>query len=136
MFESVCEKCESRIFLDNLATAESYNKETSIIIDEDGKPTIDFFPDYVVLQCPRCGTKIRKSFDEVIRSLKYDFLTALIKLRQLDSYENLDRSKLREESGVSYCGMCPGPFEGDGYCLNDLKDQCIVRRTALIKDYE
>lgn len=133
MFEENCKNCQSPVFLDNLATANSYNKETPIIIDEEGNPTINNLPDYVIMECPKCGTRVKKSFEQLIIELKYMFLKSLITIRQMDSYENIDRTQLREESGMSYCGMCPGPFDADGYCLNDLMKQCIVRKACLLK---
>jgi len=121
------------MIIDTLVTATSYNKDTVIVIDEDGNVTIDNTPNYVVFKCYNCGNQEKKSFEEIIKDFKTTFVNALIRTRQLDSYENLDRSLLKEESGMSYCGMCPGPFEADGYCLNDLKEQCIVRKFCLDK---
>lgn len=136
MLEDVCKKCGSSVFLDILATAQEYNKETSIVIDEDGNPTKDFLPDYVIFACPKCKNRFKRSFDDLISILKGFILKSLISIRHMDSYKNVDRKLLREESGMSYCGMCPGPFEADGYCLNDLKNQCIVRKVCLTRKDE
>lgn len=131
MIEDVCKKCGGSVFLDILATAQEYNKETSIIIDEDGNPTKEFLPEYIVFVCPKCNTHFRRSLDDVISILKDYLLKSLISIRSMSFHQNVDRRLLREESGMSYCGICPGPFEADGYCLNDLKKQCVVRKACL-----
>lgn len=128
MFESTCKECGNHIFLDILSTAMSYNNETTILIDTEGNPTIENLPNYAILDCPRCGNREKKTFDELIALLKEVILKSMLTTRQVDSYEGIDKSKLREESGMSYCGMCPGPFDADGYCLNDLQKQCIIRK--------
>lgn len=135
MLIDVCKKCGSSIFLDILATAHEHNKETSIVIDEDGNLTKEFLPDYVVFACPKCGMRFKRSFNELVSIIKDYILKSLISIRSADSYKNVNKKLLREDSGMSYCGICPGPFEADGYCLNDLKKQCIVRKDCLtIKD--
>lgn len=135
MLTDVCKKCGSSIFLDILATAQEHNKETSIVIDEDGNPTKEFLSDYVVFACPKCGTRFKRPFSELVSIIKDYILKSLISIRSLDSYKNVNKKLLREDSGMSYCGICPGPFEADGYCLNDLKKQCAVRKACLtIKD--
>ena len=135
MLIDVCKKCGGSVFLDTLATAQEYNKETSIIIDENGDPTKEFLPEYMVFVCPKCNTRFKRTFDDMVLLLKDHVLGFLISIRNADSYKNVNRKLLREESGMSYCGMCPGPFEADGYCLNDLKNQCIIRKACLtIKD--
>jgi len=131
MFEYKCEKCGGLLIDDILATAQFYDKETSILIDEDGNGQPGLLPDYMIFRCQKCGYKEKRSFEQVKLDLKLTYLHALLRTRQLDAYEGLDRSNLKEENGMSYCGICPGPVEGDGYCYNDIKAQCAVRGLSL-----
>lgn len=133
MFEGECTQCPGRLVLDTLVSAMAYNKDTSLIIDEEGELMPDNAPDYLVLKCHRCGNTIKQSFEETINEFKLSALRVISEVRNVEAYENMDKTSLREESGMSYCGICPGPFEGDGYCLNDIKDRCIVREAYLDK---
>lgn len=131
MSENICKKCGNRMVIDNLATAQSYNKDTGEIIDEAGNITTINTPDYVILKCMRCGNVLKKSFAELILDFKISFVQALIDIRKFGINTNLSNVPIREEKGMSYCGYCPGPFDGDGYCLNDLKNSCVVRKFCI-----
>lgn len=134
MFENICKKCENRMVIDITMTARSYNKDTGKIINEEGDAVICNMPDYVILRCIKCNNMVKRSIEDLINEFKFSFMRALIDVRQIDANNNLDTSILREESGLSYCGYCPGPFEADGYCLNDVKEQCVVRKSCIDRE--
>lgn len=131
MSENFCKRCNFRLVIDNLATAQAYNKDTGKIIDKDGNIILDNAPDYVILKCMRCGTIVKKSFEELLFDYKMSFLQALVDVRRFGINTDLSNVSLREESGMSYCGYCPGIFDGDGYCLNDMKNKCVVRKFCI-----
>ena len=83
-------------------------------------------PDYLIFSCPKCGYFEKKSFDELKEVLKLSVLQSLLDLRQEIAYKNIDRSKISEENGISYCGLCYGLLDGDGYCYNDVISQCPI----------
>lgn len=134
MSKNKCKKCGHRMVIDNLATAQSYNKDTGKIVDKNGDITVANTPDYVILKCMFCGTFVKKSFDELVTDFKTSFVQALLDIRKLSSNTKLGKVIFREESGMSYCGYCAGPFDGDGYCLNDKKAHCVVRKLCIDRE--
>lgn len=134
MFSSSCTKCNGKMIIDTLATVHFYDINTDLIIDKDGKPTIEYLPNVIILRCQKCGYQVTKSFIEIINEMKFFFLKILSTNRQLNLDKGIDKSILKEESGMSYCGMCPGPFDGDGYCLNDMKKLCGIRKACIARN--
>jgi len=134
MFSTTCEKCNGRMVMDTLATVTFYNKETTVLIDKDGNPSIKYLPDAVVLKCQKCNYIVVKQFDTLINDLKQFFLNSLLTFRKSNILRFENTPILNEENGLSYCGICPGPFDGDGYCLNDLKKSCAIRKLHVEKD--
>jgi len=126
MYSSRCDKCGQYMLINYILTSELLSSELAILINEDGTKNIDGFSNNVIMVCPYCRHTKYSNFDKLVSEFKYEIMNKLLKRRESDSHKRLDKTKLKEENGVSYCGMCEGPF-GDGYCYNDLKAQCIVR---------
>lgn len=133
MFSSKCKKCDGRLANDILITAKSYSKDVGVLIDKDGNSDISLLPEYLVFSCPKCGYIEKVTFVDVQNVLKESFMRALLRARNEEVYIELDKSKILEENGINYCGICPGVLEGDGYCYNDVISQCKVRKLHLHK---
>jgi len=133
MIETKCKKCGFRLALDIFHTAKKYNLDVDILINEDGKLALENLPDYYIFVCGKCGNTKKYSFEEVQLKFKTIVIETILNSRQQDSYMYLDSSKIQEENGISYCGMCLGPFDENGYCYNDIKLQCSVRKDYLKK---
>jgi hypothetical protein len=89
-------------------------------------------PKYMVFSCIKCGFRRRVSFEDYFRSRQETVLKTLGKIRSDSCVRTLDHSiKYSEDSGVLFCGLCPGLFDGDGMCTNDVINNCFVRKRLL-----
>ena len=113
MFASQCKECDGRLVIDILLTARRYDLDTGILINEDGVKDVKVLPDYLIFSCSKCGYSEKRSFEELKEILKLDILQMLLSVRQKAVYKNIDRSKILEENGISYCGLCYGVLDGD-----------------------
>ena len=127
MLSTKCEKCGYRLVNNVLETVKCYDLDINEIITMDGEVDINLLPDYLCLTCNRCGNIKKISFEELKILLKNSCMRLLIDLRVEKAYSSIDKTKVAEENGISYCGICPGPLEGDGYCYKDVISQCAVR---------
>lgn len=126
-----CSKCNIMMQEDTMATAVTYDDEIKYIINDKGELDTEHSPAYIIFSCPICGQTKKFSFEELFRVRQELILQIVARIRVEASISSLDKRDLKEESGMSYCGICPGFFDGDGYCNNDIKSVCVTRRKVL-----
>jgi len=133
MFSNKCKKCGGMLIMDTLATVRLYHLSVDIIIDEEKEISdIDLLPEYLVFLCHKCGYSEKRTFEDIRIDLKTTLMQKILKLRQQESYKLIDKSKIHEENGISFCGICEGHSGcDDGYCYNDMLPQCIIRKTHI-----
>ncbi len=132
MIDLVCSKCDGDIYENALATTFEYNKDIKVLMSENGELDVKMAPKYMMFACPKCGFTRKISFDDYITSKQTVVLETLGKLRSDSSVRTLDPSlKYSEDSGLAFCGVCPGLFDGDGICTNDVIAGCAIRRRIL-----
>ena len=132
MFSFKCEKCGNRMVNDAFITVKNYDFDVDAIINKEGKADTNLLPDYLVFICKRCGNMEKTTFEEVQLRLKESFMKILLRVRFEEASLSVDKSKILEENGIDYCGKCPGPLDGDGYCFKDVKLQCIINKRKYI----
>lgn len=132
MMDLICSKCDSTLYENTLATTFEYNKDMKLLMLIDGKIDIMSAPRYMVYACVKCGFTRKISFDDYFISRQEIALKTLGKLRADSSIQTLDPSlKYSDDSGLTFCGVCPGLFDGDGMCTNDVIAGCAIRSRIL-----
>jgi|AntAceMinimDraft_10_1070366.scaffolds.fasta_scaffold305920_1 predicted nucleic-acid-binding Zn-ribbon protein len=133
MLDLSCSKCGGTLYENSIATTFEYNKDIQIMMTVDGEIDIKNAPKYMVFACVNCGFTRKISFDDYFISRQEVALKNLGRMRSDSCVQTLDHSskKYSEDSGLSFCGLCPGIFDGDGMCTNDVMAGCFVRRRLL-----
>jgi len=132
MVDLICSKCGGDLYENSLATTFEYNKDIDLLMSEDGEIDIKLAPKYMVFACIKCGFVRRVYFEDYFISRQKIALKTLAKMRSDASAYNLDHTlKYSEDSGLTFCGICPGLFDGDGCCTNDVIAGCPVRRKII-----
>jgi predicted nucleic-acid-binding Zn-ribbon protein len=132
MKDMVCPKCGNDLYENSMDTVFEYNKDIKLLMCEDGNLEVENAPKYMVFSCIKCGFRRRVSFEDYFRSRQETVLKTLGKIRSDSCVRTLDHSiKYSEDSGVLFCGLCPGLFDGDGMCTNDVINNCFVRKRLL-----
>ena len=132
MKDLVCPECNNELYENSMDTVFEYNKDIKLLMCEDGGLDIESAPKYMVFSCIKCGFRRRVSFEDYFRSRQEIVLKTLGKIRSDSCVRTLDHSiKYSEDSGVTFCGLCPGLFDGDGMCTNDVIKNCFVRKRLL-----
>lgn len=126
-----CSKCNIPMQESTMAAAIAYNNEMKYLISSKGLFDTEHAPNYIIFSCPKCKQSKKLSFEEYFKSRQEIILKAVASLRAEASVSTLDKRDLKEESGMGYCGVCPGFFDGDGYCNKDIMKVCTVRRKVL-----
>lgn len=127
----VCEKCGNMLLENNIAAAKEYNKDIKLLVQKDGKPSLKTLPKYFIFLCPVCANIKKISFEDYFISRQQSVLDIVLDLRLSTSMLTLDRRNISEDSVFAYCGVCKGPYDGDGYCKEDVMAICEVRRRIL-----
>jgi len=128
----VCKKCGELMYESALATTFAYHDELDIIMTNDGKLDIDSAPKYMVYSCVKCKSTHKVYFEDYFRARQELALTTLGKMRSDTCITSLDNSiTYSEDSGVEFCGICPGIFDGDGVCTMDVIKNCTIRSFIL-----
>lgn len=127
----VCNKCGNRLLENNIAAAKAYNKDINFLLQKNGDLSLETSPKYFIFLCPVCANTKKVLFEEYFISRQKSVLDIVLDLRLSTSMLTLDRRNLSEESSFAYCGICRGPYDGDGYCKEDVMAVCEVRRKIL-----
>ena len=136
MLDLICSKCDSELYENSLATTFEYNKDIKVLMTKDGEIDIKSAPSYMVFACNKCGFTRKIYFEDYFSSRQEIALKNLGDIRADSCVHTLDHSTTTysEDSGLTFCGLCPGIFDGDGMCTNDVIDNCFVRRRLLEDD--
>lgn len=125
MFEGVpCSKCEKGLLIfDEVITLRLYNstkKYEFVSIEELVEKSINKKIGFV---CKECGSEEYLDYKEWSDKVRLH-LTKKVLVHRSNILLARYRSKGVDEShGISYCGGCFG-YSGDGWCLNDIINQC------------
>lgn len=128
MINMICDKCNFNMNGSDVLTAQAYNKDAKYLYNENGKLNVDIFDSYIVFVCNKCGNTKKLSFLDILNEEKKIILNLVALLRSEQCSKTSRRIGLSEDSGISYCGVCPGFCDGDGYCFNDAIKNCEFRR--------
>jgi len=132
MMDLICSKCDSELYENSIATTFEYNKDIKVLMSEAGELVIKNAPRYMIFACNKCGFTRKIFFEDYFASRQAVALKTLGKMRSDSCVRTLDHSvKYSEDSGLTFCGLCPGLFDGDGMCTNDVIAGCSVRRHLL-----
>lgn len=131
MMDLTCSKCSHTLYESSIAEAKEYNKDIKFLVQEDGNIDFNILPKYFVFSCHNCGNIKKISFEEYLIDRQKAALDIVLDLRLSTSINTSDKRNIREESGFAYCGICKGPYDGDGYCNKDFMSVCSVRRKVL-----
>lgn len=124
-------KCGGDLREDSRLTLKCYDLELKELFDSAGKKNYAHFPNYFVYSCSLCGSNVKITFEDIIRAKQDMIVDVVSKLRYTNSMTSSDSSTVKESNGISYCGMCSGFIDSDGYCLTDYLNCCIIRKELL-----
>jgi len=122
-----CKKCGSTLMEDTGLTTLEYSKIVKHTIDEDGELIRENIPKFITFSCRRCGEMLNVDIEAIIDKVRDKAILALLKSRIQVAYKTIDKDKVDEANGISYCGVCPGVIDGSGYCYNDVIVCCKNR---------
>lgn len=128
MIKIFCEKCGNTLEDSRMLTVVDYDAELDVLMSEAGELIIDSSADYLLFICNNCGFQKKISFSMFMEMIKKDLLTIVANNRLSAAIPGIDKSKVKEENGISFCGMCLGVIDGSGYCYNDVISQCSIRK--------
>lgn len=135
MIKFECDKCGTILHEATYETMLEYDVELSYILDENGNFSLDSLPAYIIFKCPFCYYSVKVNINDILKPFLEVVLSRLSRFRIQKCLSSIkENNKLNpdaEDNGISFCGMCQGFLDGDGYCYNDVIDKCIVRRDIL-----
>ena len=129
-----CSNCGFSLTEDLALSLLKYDDDYTILLNSEGKLDELNAPEGTVYICNKCGANKYITFDEVIKYKQSFIVKSVIHRRVIESLTHTKRQDLDPDLGMSYCGICSGPFEGEGYCHNSWKDLCVVRQNKLRKE--
>ena len=137
MFKFECDKCGGSVYESTYDTMLGYDEEVSYLVDSKGNFDVNLLPEYIVFKCHTCGYNMKISMYDIINPFRKVVLDRLSEFRMRGSALHIKDNVLLEDgfedNGISFCGFCQGFLDGDGYCYNDVIENCIVRSSILEK---
>jgi len=124
-----CEKCDGVLVADEVATTTMYLKDdfNYIVSLDTGKLEEDSIQDYLIYRCNKCGSIFNITYKEWDRRYRIEIANEVMEIRKRFAFKNLNPETVKEDNGVDFCGKCSG-YAGDGYCLVDIINQCLLRK--------
>lgn len=129
----ICTECGNMLREDTLATAIMYNQEVPIFIDEEGDIDFRAIPQYFIFVCHNCSFNKKVSFIDLLKFKQKTIIDIVLRMRVDRGMNSVRGVTIDEQHGVSYCGFCSGPLDGDGYCYADVISKCIIRSSFVDK---
>lgn len=128
-----CAQCDFIMVEDLTLTFFKYDKVTINILDKDGTLNKNYTPNGMYFSCQRCGEIKFISFEEVMLYKQQLIINYTLNKRIMCSLHDTKRNEaaLDPDAGMSYCGICEGPFESSGFCQNEWIASCAVRKDKL-----
>lgn len=131
MIKLFCDKCGSILEENKSLTLASYDREFVELFSEDGSLYTNTEMNYLLFVCNKCGFHRKVNISLLTEMIRRDLIEIVANNRVSAAVPTIDRRKVKEENGVSYCGICFGVIDDSGYCYNDVISQCKVRKTKL-----
>lgn len=124
-----CEKCNGVLLVDESATISMYLKDDpKYVVDIDTeKLNSESIQDYLVYRCSICTEVFNITYKEWEQRYRMAIANEVMEIRKRHAFKNINPETVSEDNGISFCGQCSG-YAGDGYCLNDIIRQCIIRK--------
>jgi len=131
MIVELCEKCGFNMNGSDVITAQQYSLDCKFLFDETGSINTSAFSDYIIFVCHKCGNTKKLFFSDILKKEKETILELVTALRTEQCSKTSRAITIDEDNAISYCGICPGFCDGDGYCFNDAIRDCKFRRQIL-----
>lgn len=126
MLNILCEKCEGNAYLNDNLTSQDYMENMETLVIDNGKVTDDR-PNYFYYTCYNCDSTHKLTIEEVLIKLRDMFVIKALKTRYESAFDSFRGYNISEDSGLLYCGQCPG-IDGSGNCFKDAYNICKMRR--------
>lgn len=129
MFEGIpCSKCDGLLIVDELLTLELYDKQDKYEIKDVLTVTEEAINKDIGFRCVKCKNEEHINYKEWELRARKHITTKLLHQRAFKLLAASRARGLDEDNGISYCGGCFG-YGGDGWCLNDIINQCELGKT-------
>ena len=128
MFDLICEKCGSKLIVDNRATLDRYIAKVDYIKDDLGNICDIALGSYLTYQCIQCTAKIDYTFKEVEQKARESITNDVKIYRKKHVFRNfINLMYIDQDSGIEFCGRCLG-VDNEGNCYKDIISQCPFRK--------
>lgn len=127
MFYILCDFCENQLVLDQNKTLNYFYNNLSYYIKEDGFLNYKDIPVLMMYYCLGCNKEYEFDVFELNTRLKKSIADVALKLKRKNLALEMKDIKPDQDSGLVYCGICPG-YDGEGNCLKNIIDRCSIRK--------
>jgi ribosomal protein L44E len=131
MLNFTCTKCNKRLYEDTLRTSIYYDMEMGAVLSPTNEKLVEECPQYIIYSCHNCDFHTKMDILQLLKFKQSFILEQVIRSRIVRSIQEAKLQTIKEESGLDYCGVCPGLFDEDGYCSIDWMTLCPTRRDAV-----
>lgn len=126
MLDIICDRCKHKAKLDSKLTTRDYIDNMETLVVENGELT-ESRPNYFYYSCVHCNAPYKLTIEELLIKLRDSFVKEALSIRYEGAFKSFRKHKIEEDSGIMYCGQCPG-IDGAGNCFKDAYNCCSMRR--------
>lgn len=126
MIDIICDKCKAKASLDSKLTTKDYIDNMETLVIENGELT-ESRPSHFYYKCIQCNTSYKLTIEELLPKIRDVFVKEALAIRYEGAFKSFRKHKIEEDSGITYCGQCPG-LDGVGNCFKDAYNICSMRR--------
>jgi len=124
MFEGVpCIECGGLLIFDADVTSVLYSARTVYEFEDIETVVKESINKKLCFICKSCGKKEDLDYQEWENRVRTYLTMKLLNDRAFLLLSKFRREGVDEVNGITYCGGCFG-YGGDGWCLNDIINQC------------
>ena len=122
-----CKKCDQLLVLDEAITVAQYYKDMDYLVDDLGEIIEKTLQNYLIYKCIGCNSVEKFTYKDWELLQRRQIAKSVMEFRKTEVFKKINPQSLDPDNGIAYCGQCSG-YGGDGYCLNDIIKQCILRK--------
>jgi len=128
MFTIECDNCGGDLYIDGVATFDSYMSDVNYLVDETGSIVEKSLQQFLVYKCQICGSSYKFTYREWEKRYREKIAREVMEVRKQHMFSTVINPQMIDpDNGIEFCGKCSGYF-GDGTCLVDVIKQCTILR--------
>jgi len=127
MIDFNCDKCKSKVVLNEVITIKAYVDILNYEAINTGELVSNTLPSFLYYQCIECGEKYKLDFKEFELRVRKSMVEKAVKLKNINLRSQINPYSIDPDNGITECGMCDG-IDGKGICFTDYFKQCPIRK--------